>query len=262
MRGIARRGAVGAAVVLTALAIGGCTTVTSLTSTPSITDLPSRTDEITPTATPTNPGTATSTSGPGDATPGGAPTGVGASPTGPAPGGLRSTERLVILEDLGVAFAVPTLFTEVDPERLADAALGSPELKEAAERVGMSPAQLRNGMVNQMDRLYAGAGDNGSPTTVIAGRTPMLELPSNAALREQLRQGLGTDITRLAVVRTAAGSGVVATYSLAVRGRRSHGQIGLVDTSDGVVSVTVTGGSAEDARALMTRAFATIRHAE
>ena len=126
----------------------------------------------------------------------------------------------------------------------------------------MSSAQLRNGMVNQMDGLYAGAGDNGSPTTVIAGRTPMLELPSNAALREQLRQGLGTDITRLAVVRTAAGSGVMATYSLAVRGRRSHGQIGLVDTSDGVVSVTVTSGSAEDARALMTRALATIRHAE
>ena len=233
MRGIARRGAVGATVVLTALALGGCTTVTSLTSTPTITDLPSRTDEITPRRRPRAPAPPRAPLVRATGRPGSANRGR-REPNGPAPGGLQSTERLVILEDLGVAFAVPTLFAEVDPERLADAALGSPELKEAAERVGMSLAQLRNGMVNQMDRLYAGAGENGFPTTVIAGRMPMRGSPPTppcASSSARARHGHRPPRRR----EDGGRSGVWRpTRSRWVTG--SHGQIGLVDTGDGVVS--------------------------
>ncbi len=143
-----------------------------------------------------------------------------ARPSRPAVGPLQSTERLVIVDDLGIAFGAPTLFMEYDPKALLDGAADSPMMKELAGRMRMSPDQLRTGVLNQVDRILVGGPVAGGPSSIVTARVPLATLPPIPALRVQLKAVLGREIDTARAVRTPAGPGTLVTYTLVAGGGR------------------------------------------
>lgn len=261
MRGIVCRGRVGAAALalgLVGTALSGCSVVTSLTSTPTITAVTPRPDPVTPTVPPGAESSAPPAAGAAAPTLSAKPT-LTARPSRPAVGPLQSTERLVIVDDLGIAFGAPTLFLEYDPKLLLDGAADSPMLKELAGRMRMNPDQLRTGVLNQVDRILVGGPVAGGPSSIVAARVPLATLPPMAALRAQLKAVLGRDIDTARAVRTPAGPGTLVTYTLVAGGRALHGTMLYVTAAEGLASITVTSASPSEATALTGRVLKTVR---
>ena len=255
MRGIVGRGRVGAAALalgLVGAALSGCSVVTSLTSTPTITAVTPRPDSVTPTVPPV-----AESSGPRAAA-AAAPT-LTARPSRPAVGPLQSTERLVIVDDLGIAFGAPTLFMEYDPRALLDGATDSPMMKELAGRMRMNPDQLKTGVLNQVDRILVGGPVAGGPSSIVAARVPLATLPPMATLRAQLKGVLGRDIDTARAVRTPAGPGTLLTYTLVAGGRALHGTMLYVTAGEGIASITVTSASPSETTTLTGRVLKTVR---
>lgn len=255
MRGIVCRGRVGAAALalgLVGTALSGCSVMTSLTSTPTITAVTPRPDSVSPTVPPVD----TSSAPPAAAA--AAPT-LTARQTRPAVGPLQSTERLVIVDDLGIAFGAPTLFMEYDPKLLLDGAADSPMLKELAGRMRMNPDQLRTGVLNQVDRILVGGPVAGGPSSIVAARVPLATLPPIPALKVQLKAVLGREIDTARAVRTPAGPGTLVTYTLVAGGRTLHGSMLYVSAVEGLASITVTSASPSEATALTGRVLKTVR---
>jgi hypothetical protein len=261
MRGIVCRGRVGAAALalgLVGTALAGCSVVTSLTSTPTITAVTPRPDSVTPTVPPLAESSAPAAAG--AAAPAGAATPTRPTrPSRPAFGPLQSTERLVIVDDLGMAFGAPTLFMEYDPKVLLDGAADSPMLKELAGRLRMNPDQLRTGVLNQVDRILVGGPVAGGPSNIVVARVPLTTLPPIPALRVQLKAVLGREIDTVRAVRTPAGPGTLVTYTLVAGGRTLHGSMLYVSGVEGLASITVTSASPSEATALTGRVLKTVR---
>jgi len=261
MRGIVCRGRVGAAALalgLVGTALSGCSVVTSLTSTPTITAVTPRPDWVTPTARPVAESSAPRASAAAAPTLTSRPT-LPARPSRPAVAPLQSTERLVIVDDLGIAFGAPTLFMEYDPKALLDGAADSPMMKALAGRMRMSPDQLRTGVLNQVDRILVGGPVAGGPSSIVTARVPLATLPPIPALRLQLKAVLGREIDTARAVRTPAGPGILVTYTLVAGGRAIHGSMLYVTAGEGLASITVASASPSEATTLTGRVLKTVR---
>ncbi|MDF2091289.1 hypothetical protein P0Y31_02955 [Knoellia sp. 3-2P3] len=264
MRGSAGgiRSAVAVAVTGVALTgLAGCGVVERVMATPTITELPSAPDAVTPTApvdgasgaaTPVATVTPDASAG---ATPSAAPDRSG----WPDPSPLESTERLVVVDSLGIGLAAPTLFREIDPEDYLE---GSAALDELAGQMGLTPAQLRNGMLNQLDRMVVGAGDDGMPASIVVTRTPLGELPSASLIRRDTADLLGGTVSRVRRIETPAGPAVHAVYRLGSTWANQHGEAFYLETPETVVSINVTSFSASEAKRLGTRVVKTLRPIE
>jgi hypothetical protein len=261
MRGnAARTRAVVAGLVLVALGapLGGCGVLGRVMATPTITAVPSEPDAVTPTVpSPDRSGQAApaATVTP-DAHAGGTPTSRPTRPARPAPGALEATERLVVVESLGIGLAAPMLFMEIDPEDYLE---GSAALDELAGQMGLTPAQLRGDLLDQLDRMVAGAGDDGKPASIVVARTPLVELPSAAMIRRDIGGVLGGTVSKVNTVPTPAGPAVHAVYRLGSSLAKQYGEAFYVQTADAVVSVTVTSFSAAEAKRMGTRVVKTLR---
>ncbi|MDF2145089.1 hypothetical protein [Knoellia sp. p5-6-4] len=243
------------AVVLTGLA--GCGVVERVMATPTITDLPSAPDVVTPTA----PVDGASGSAPvatvtPDASAGATPSSAPDRSGWPDPSPLEATERLVVVDSLGIGFAAPTLSTEIDPEKYVE---GSAALDELAGQMGLTPSQLRNGMLNQLDRMVVGAGDDGMPASIVVTRTPLGELPSASLIRRDTADLLGGTVSKVRRIETPAGPAVHAVYRLGSTWANQHGEAFYLETPEAVVSINVTSFSASEAKRLGTRVLTTLR---
>jgi hypothetical protein len=239
--------------------VSGCGFVERVTSTPSITDLPTHPDEITPTAAVPGAAGGTATADATGVPVAAAPTSTQARPSLPEPGALLATERLVVVDTVGLGFAAPTLATEIDPEEYVE---GSAALDELSRLMGLSPTQVRNGLLDQIDRMVTGVGDDGRILSIVVARVPTGELPTERLIREGIGATMNGTVTRVSRPVTAAGKVVQAVYRLGTDGDHHYGEAIYVETPEAVASVTVTAGSAAEARRVGSRVLTTLRTIE
>ena len=154
--------------------LGGCGVVDRVMSTPTITEVPSQPDEITPTVPAPGDPAATATADASGAPVAATPRSTPARPKLPEPGPLQATERLVVVDSLGIGFAAPTISTEIDPEKYVE---GSAALDELSRMMGLSPAQVRNGLLDRIDRMVTAVGDDGRITSIVVTRIPSTTCP-------------------------------------------------------------------------------------
>lgn len=244
--------------------VSGCGFVERLTSTPSITELPSHPDEISATAPPTTSATALATGGndQADGSVAGPGSGGSTEPSatvtrkGPEPGPLQAVERLVVVESVGLGLAAPTLFGEIDPE---DYAAGSAALDQLARQMGLDAEQVRTALLDQVERMVVGQGDDGRPASIVVVLTPLETLPSASLLRTDIGSVLGGTVTKVTRPATPVGTGVRATYRLGSAFGQQYGEALYVETEEGVVSVTATAWSAAEAKRMADRVVKTLR---
>jgi hypothetical protein len=125
--------------------------------------------------------------------------------------------------------------------------------------MGLSPSQVRNGLLNQIDRMVTGVGDDGRMTSMVVARVATGELPTEELLRQGLGVTMNGDVTRVSRPATPAGTAVHAVYRLGTAGDYHYGEAVYLQTPEAVASVTVTAGSAAEARRLGGRVLATLR---
>jgi hypothetical protein len=239
--------------------VSGCGFVERVTSTPSITELPTHPDEITPTATVPGAASETATAEATGIPVAVAPTSTQAGPRLPEPGGLLATERLIVVESLGIGFAAPTLSTEIDPEKYVE---GSAALEELSRVMGLSSAQVRNGLLNRIDRMVTAVGEDGRITSIVVTRIPSTELPTEALVRQGVGATMSGTVTKVDRPTTAAGKSIHAVYRLGTAGDYHYGEAVYLDTAEGAVSVAVTAGSGAEARRVASRVLTTLRTIE
>lgn len=254
--GGARAALAGVVLGVSLTALAGCGVVDRALSTPTITEVPSQPDAVTPTsqvAGPDQTGAGEATAAPAATAPSRAP----ARPRLPEPGGLQATERLVVVDSLGLGFAAPMLFMEIDPKQYLE---GTAALDELARGMGLSPDQLRNGLLNQLDRVVVGRADDGRTASIVVARAPLDGLPSAALIRKDIVGLLGGTVGSVSRVTTPAGPAVRAVYRIGSRQSPQHGEAFYLETAEGAVaSLTVTSFSAAESRRLGARVVRTLR---
>ncbi len=229
-------------------------------------------------ATPIGTDTVTSGPGPGSASATGTQTtaspttavtndssdGTGSGPpTTPATGSAATTipagTVLVESSTLGIAFAVPETYTELDPTELGDDFYTAPAFEELALRAGLSTAEFELFLTETVDLyVFAPATSEGYVDNITAQGLEGTALPSEDQLGQTL-QGLGA--TDLQVETTSAGDVdyVRGVYTLMIGNQAVYG----VDTQlllDGrLVELTVTASSRDIADELGTVVLGTVR---
>lgn len=244
--------------------VSGCGFLERVTSTPSITELPAHPDEITATAPSSTSATAMATGGDnaaddsvaGQTSDGSTEPSATVTRKGPEPGPLQAVERLVVVESMGLGLAAPTLFTEIDPE---DYSAGTAALDQLSRQMGLSPEQVRTALLDQVDRMVIGEGDDGGPASIIVVRTPLETLPSASLLRRDLGSLPGGAVSKVSRTDTPAGTAVRAVYRIGSAGDYHYGEALYLEADDAVVSVTMTARTPAEARRLTDRVVKTVR---
>lgn len=189
--------------------------------------------------------------------------GTGSGPTttpttGPA-ATIPAGTVLVESSTLGIAFAVPETYTELDPTELGDDFYAAPAFEELALRAGLSTEEFELFLTETVDLyVFAPATSEGYVDNITAQGLEGTALPSEDQLGQTL-QGLGA--TDLQVETTSAGDVdyVRGVYTLTIGNQAVYG----VDTQlllDGrLVELTVTASSRDIADELGTVVLGTVR---
>ncbi|MBA3802657.1 MAG: hypothetical protein H0X22_07115 [Acidimicrobiia bacterium] len=190
--------------------------------------------------------------------------GTGSGPTttpttGPAATTIPAGTVLVESSTLGIAFAVPETYTELDPTELGDDFYTAPAFEELALRAGLSAEEFELFLNETVDLyVFAPATSEGYVDNITAQGLEGTALPSEDQLSQTL-QGLGA--TDLQVETTSAGDVdyVRGVYTLMIGNQAVFG----VDTQlllDGsLVELTVTASSRDIADELGTVVLGTVR---
>jgi len=190
--------------------------------------------------------------------------GTGSGPTttpatGPAATTIPAGTVLVESSTLGIAFAVPETYTELDPTELGDDFYTAPAFEELALRAGLSTEEFELFLTKTVDLyVFAPATSEGYVDNITAQGLEGTALPSEDQLGQTL-QGLGA--TDLQVETTSAGDVdyVRGVYTLMIGNQAVYG----VDTQlllDGrLVELTVTASSRDIADELGTVVLGTVR---
>lgn len=164
------------------------------------------------------------------------------------------------VEELGIAFAAPAGFTDINPKEDLREAVEGGEIQDLAEAYGVSPEQLRAALEDQTQRMLLGSTTGDYQTSVRAARSPTPDFPSDEALRAQLEAGLPFGkVETLRRVETAAGPAVLAGYTLTLDALKIYGQLVFVDAPAELAWVTISSGSAAEVATLTERVLKTIR---
>lgn len=179
--------------------------------------------------------------------------------TGPAATTIPAGTVLVESSTLGIAFAVPETYTELDPTELGDDFYAAPAFEELALRAGLSTEEFELFLTETVDLyVFAPATSEGYVDNITAQGLEGTALPSEDQLGQTL-QGLGA--TDLQVETTSAGDVdyVRGVYTLMIGNQAVYG----VDTQlllDGrLVELTVTASSRDIADELGTVVLGTVR---
>jgi hypothetical protein len=169
--------------------------------------------------------------------------------TSPSTSTAPSDGKVITAEKSGVTLVVPKSWVTVDAATLSD----SSEVTKAAGLMNLSPEQFKQ-MAAQLD-VMALAPDGAFHSNVNVVHTPLSGLPSEALLRAQFSQ-LGGEISKVETRSTPLGEATVATYELSKIG--VHGVGLFVKTDNGVINVTFTARTADDAQKLYDQIVPTL----
>jgi hypothetical protein len=150
---------------------------------------------------------------------------------------LPAGHRWRTVEKVHVAFAAPDTWTAMDRTAVGKGVSGNPAVKELAKRTGMTVEQLQ-GFLERVDLYLAGPPADGFAPNLQAVVLPVAELPSDAAITQELGRVASSGPT-LHHVRTAVGAGLDATFVIETAGKQIHSHSLILDTPDGVLDITV-----------------------
>ncbi len=224
----------GVAVALGALMIGiaGCGSPSGQPHSEGASSRETITATVTPPATPTNSSKA--------ATPAPAKVATPAPAKKPAvvlPAGYRWRT----VQKVHTAFAAPKTWTAMDAAKLSSAAADSPAFKELEARTGYSAQQLSQFLAH-VDLFLAGPPVRGYAPNIQAVVLPVLEMPSDEAIRTEIA-GVASATPTLRHAKTSLGNAVDVSYRIKVAGRTAYVHSLLIDSRDGVLDLTVAAPS-------------------
>lgn len=241
--------------MVTVLGLSGCGGGIGLSSA-TLTPPPAIPGEITQTATRTAVPSPTSTApSSAKATPAKSAKPASAKPATGSKVALRSNEQRVTVKAAGITFGAPLAFGRADAEALLTKGADSPQMAAVASRLGLTPSELKNGLLRQTDTILVGSA------VVMVMHLPAQEMPDDDLLRRQFEYGSGGTVQTLTHVRTKAGPGVHATYRIKAAGRTVYGDVLMIRTAAGLSTVTCTATTAARTAAVMNRVIATVQRA-
>lgn len=173
----------------------------------------------------------------------------------PAPPGTRIEE----VDEVGLSFAVPADWITVDADDVVDAAAGTEELDELADRLGVDPATIAELAGEGIAAaVVAPPGSESGPANLNVIELP---IPGGLPPRAMLEAGItsaGAEVLDVEVVERAGLPIVEIRYRLEVEGQTFEGVAAFVETDDAAVSLTVSAADRAEADRVADLAVTTL----
>ena len=144
----------------------------------------------------------------------------------------------------GIRFPVPEDWRSMSFREVIDS--GDKEaIDEAAKSMGVTPEQLDT-IADQIEVIVFGPTIKGFAVNINAVPQPNTAMPSAAEATSQL-QGIGGKVGKAKEGTTSLGKSLVVPYTLKVQDRTVQGRTLLIETDDGVATLTVSHVSGDEA---------------
>jgi len=144
----------------------------------------------------------------------------------------------------GIRFPVPEDWRSMSFREVIDS--GDKEaIDEAAKSMGVTPEQLDT-IADQIEVIVFGPTVKGFAVNINAVPQPNTAMPSAAEATSQL-QGIGGKVGKAKEGTTSLGKSLVVPYTLKVQDRTVQGRTLLIETDDGVATLTVSHVSGDEA---------------
>jgi hypothetical protein len=162
-------------------------------------------------------------------------------------------------EKVHTTFAAPETWTAIDAAKLGEASADSPELKEMADRMGVTVQQFKRAFAN-VELFLAGPPVAGFAPNINALVLPVAEMPSDAAIRAEIGR-IASAAPTLRHSRTPVGDALEVAYPIKTAGRTVHVHSLLLDTRDGVLELTIAAPDEATASSLAADVLASVHQA-
>jgi hypothetical protein len=144
----------------------------------------------------------------------------------------------------GIRFPVPEDWKSMSFREVIDS--GDKEaIDEAAKSMGVTPEQLDT-IADQIEVIVFGPTVKGFAVNINAVPQPNTAMPSAAEATSQLQQ-IGGKVGKAVEGTTSMGKSLVVPYTLKVQDRTVQGRTLLIETDDGVATLTVSHVSGDQA---------------
>jgi hypothetical protein len=164
-----------------------------------------------------------------------------ASPTEAA---LPAGNERVEAPKSGIRFPVPEDWKEISFREVLDSG-DKDAIEEAAKSMGVTPEQLET-VADQIEVMAFGPAVKGFAVNINAVPQPNTAMPSAAEATSQMQQ-IGGKVGKAKEGTTSLGRSLVVPYTLKVQDRTVQGRTLLIETDDGVATLTVSHVSADEA---------------
>ena len=164
-----------------------------------------------------------------------------ASPTEAA---LPAGSQWVEAPKSGIRFPVPDDWKEISFREVLDSG-DKDAIEEAAKSMGVTPEQLET-VADQIEVMAFGPAVKGFAVNINAVPQPNTAMPSAAEATSQMQQ-IGGKVGKAKEGTTSLGKSLVVPYTLKVQDRTVQGRTLLIETDDGVATLTVSHVSADEA---------------
>jgi len=167
----------------------------------------------------------------------------------PSEATLPDGSQWVVAPKSGIRFPVPEDWRSMSFREVIDS--GDKEaIDEAAKSMGVTPEQLDT-IADQIEVIVFGPTIKGFAVNINAVPQPNTAMPSAAEATSQL-QGIGGKVGKAKEGTTSLGKSLVVPYTLKVQDRTVQGRTLLIETDDGVATLTVSHVSGDEADKLTT----------
>jgi hypothetical protein len=186
---------------------------------------------------PTTPGSAGSSSSAAATSESASPSPIG-TPEPP------SGSDWVVADKTGIRFPVPEDWKSLSFREVLEAG-DEKAIAEAAKTMGVTPDQLDD-LADQIEVIVFGPTLKNFAVNINAIPQPGVAMPSAKQAASQLEQ-IGGEVGTPKTGTTAFGASLVVPYTLQVRGTTVQGRSILLETPDGIATLTVSHVSAKEA---------------
>ena len=147
----------------------------------------------------------------------------------------------------GIRFPVPEDWKEISFREVLDSG-DKDAIEKAATSMGVTPEQLET-VADQIEVMAFGPAVKGFAVNINAVPQPNTAMPSAAEATSQMQQ-IGGKVGKAKEGTTSLGKSLVVPYTLKVQDRTVQGRTLLIETDDGVATLTVSHVSADQADTL------------
>ena len=144
----------------------------------------------------------------------------------------------------GIRFPVPEDWKEISFREVLDSG-DKDAIEKAATSMGVTPEQLET-VADQIEVMAFGPAVKGFAVNINAVPQPNTAMPSAAEATSQMQQ-IGGKVGTAKEGTTSLGKSLVVPYTLKVQDRTVQGRTLLIETDDGVATLTVSHVSADEA---------------